>query len=471
VSWWGYRRVARRAIASARAEAAVPARELDLLADVTGRILANYALPDVLGAVAQGAGDLLGAAVGHITLVTDDGRGLRLAAATGPLKGRAGEVLPREGSMPGWVVAHGEPLLVEDLSADPRSYVPMNRELGLRHGVMVPLRSGTRIVGALGCDNAAAGRTFGARDVALLERLAALAVLAIENAQLHQRNEEARETLARQNVELERAIRHKSAFLANMSHELRTPLNAIIGFGDLLYSGVAGALNDVQRDGLDTIVRNSRHLLGLINDLLDISKVEAGKLELRLEPTDLRELVAEVLRDTGSLVAQRRHRVLTELVGEGLVVTADALRVRQILFNLVSNAIKFTPEGGEISIRALRTTAPLPVPAQRAGDRAGLGARAALWVAVGDTGPGIRPEQMPLLFQEFSQLDASISRRHEGTGLGLALSKRFVELHGGTIGAESIFGHGSTFWFLLPVEGPIRRAPLAAPAATPILPA
>ena len=373
--------------------------------------------------------------------------------------------------MPGWVVEHGEPLLVADLSADPRSYVPMNRELGLRHGVMVPLRSGARIVGALGCDNAAAGRTFGARDVALLERLAALAVLAIENAQLHQRNEEARETLARQNVEMERAIRHKSAFLANMSHELRTPLNAIIGFGDLLLSGVAGALNDVQRDGLDTIVRNSRHLLGLINDLLDISKVEAGKVELHLEPTDLRELVAGVLRDTGSLVAQRRHRILTELVGEDLVVTADALRVRQILFNLVSNAVKFTPDGGEISIRALRTTAPLPLPAQRAGDRAGLGTRAALWVAVGDTGPGIRPEQMPLLFQEFSQLDASISRRHEGTGLGLALSKRFVELHGGTIGAESIFGHGSTFWFLLPVDGPVRRTPLAAPAAAPILPA
>ena len=444
---------------------------MDLLADVTGRILANHALPDVLDAVAQGAGDLLGTPIGHITLLTEDGRGLRLAAATGPLHGRAGEVLPRAGSMPGWVVEHGEPLVVADLSADTRSYVPVNRELGLEHGVMVPLRSGSRIVGALGCDNTAGGRAFGVRDVALLERLAALAVLAIENAQLHQRNEEARETLARQNVELERAVRHKSAFLANMSHELRTPLNSIIGFGDLLLSGVAGPLNDVQRDGLDTIVRNSRHLLGLINDLLDISKVEAGKLELRLEPTDLRELVAGVLRDTGSLVAQRGHHVTTELVGDTLVVTADALRVRQILFNLVSNAVKFTPDGGEISIRALRTTAPLPVPAQRVGDRGGLGAREALWVAVGDTGPGIRPEQMPLLFQEFSQLDASPSRRHEGTGLGLALSKRFVELHGGTIGAESIEGHGSTFWFLLPVDGPIRRAPLAAPSLAPILPA
>lgn len=449
----------------------MPARALDLLADVTRRILANHALPDVLDAVAQGAGDLLGAAVGHITLLTEDGRSVRLAAATGPLRARAGEVLPREGSMPGWVVAHGEPLIVADLSADTRSYVPVNRELGLEHGVMVPLRSGSRIVGALGCDNTAAGPRFGVRDVALLERLGALAMMAIENAQLHQRNDEAREVLARQNVELERAVRHKGAFLANISHELRTPLNAIIGFGDLLLSGVAGTLNEVQRDGLDTIVRNSRHLLGLINDLLDISKAEAGKLELRLEPTDLRELVAGVLRDTGSLLAQRRHHVATELSGESLVVTADALRVRQILFNLVSNAVKFTPEEGEISIRALRTTAPLPLPAQRAGDRDSLAARDALWVAVGDTGPGIRPEQMPLLFQEFSQLDASASRHHEGTGLGLALSRRFVELHGGTIGAESIFGHGSTFWFLLPVDGPIRRAHLATPADAPILPA
>jgi signal transduction histidine kinase len=130
--------------------------------------------------------------------------------------------------------------------------------------------------------------------------------------------------------------------------------------------------------------------------------------------------------------------------------------------------VKFTPEGGEISIRALRTTAPLPLPADRAGDQPGLVPRDAVWVAVGDTGPGIKPEDMGLLFQEFSQVDVSPSRRHEGTGLGLVLCRRFVELHGGTIGAESVYGHGSTFWFLLPVDGPIRRTPLVAAEPAPV---
>jgi signal transduction histidine kinase len=348
-------------------------------------------------------------------------------------------------------------------------YTGLNRELGLERGVMVPLRQGDRVVGALGCDNAQGGRRFGPRDVELLERLGEQAALAIESAQLLERAEKSRKTFAQQNLALEQAIRHKSAFLANMSHELRTPLNAIIGFSDLLSSGALGGLDSTQRDGVDTILRNSRHLLGLINDLLDLSKVDAGKLVLHLTSADLRDLVAGILRDTSSLVGQRSQRVLTELSGDTLIVKADEVRIRQVLFNLVSNAVKFTPEGGEISIRALRTTAPLPLPADRAGDQPGLVPRDAVWVAVGDTGPGIKPEDMGLLFQEFSQVDESPSRRHEGTGLGLALCRRFVELHGGTIGADSVHGHGSTFWFLLPVDGPIRRTPMVAAEPAPVL--
>ena len=450
-------------------ESAVQARERGLLRDFTRAILARHALADVLDAVAHGASELLGATIGHISLLTEDGGAVRLAAATGPLRARAGEKMPREGSMPGWVIEHGEPLVVDDLTADPRVYTGVNRELGLERGVMVPLRQGDRIVGALGCDNAQGGRRFGPRDVELLERLGEQAALAIESAQLLERAERALKALAQQNLALEQAVRHKGAFLANMSHELRTPLNAIIGFSDLLSSGALGGLDVTQRDGVDTILRNSRHLLGLINDLLDLSKVDAGKLVLHLTSADLRDLVAGILRDTASLVGQRSQRVLTELSGDSLVVKADEVRVRQVLFNLVSNAVKFTPEGGEISIRALRTTAPLPLPADRAGDQAGLAPRDAVWVAVGDTGPGIKPEDMGLLFQEFSQVDVSPSRRHEGTGLGLVLCRRFVELHGGTIGADSVYGHGSTFWFLLPVDGPIRRAPLVAVEPASIL--
>jgi len=424
----------------------------------------------VLASIAQGAAELLGAAVGHISLLSDDDAQIRLAAATGGLSGHTGEILPRDGSMAGWVVEHGEPMVVDDLGSDPRVHAGVNRELGLQSGVMVPLLAGGQPVGSLGCDNAKGGRTFGPRDVALLERLSALAVLVIEQAKLHSHTETARTTLAEQNAALGQAIRQKSAFLANMSHELRTPLNAIIGFGDLLGTGVLGALDEGKQDAVDTILRNSRHLLGLINDILDYSKVEAGKLELHLVATDVRALVDGVLRDTGSLTAKKQHRVTSEIGDGALIVKADEVRIRQILFNLISNAVKFTPDGGEISIRALHTTAPLPVPADRSGDQATTAPREAAWIAVGDTGPGIRPEDMARLFQEFSQVDASAARRYEGTGLGLALCRRFVELHGGQIGAESLYGHGSTFWFILPVDGPIRRAPLVNPIGVSILP-
>ena len=372
--------------------------------------------------------------------------------------------------MAGWVVEHRQPLTVDDLGADARVYAGVNRELGLQSGVMVPLLVAGQPVGSLGCDNAKGGRRFAPRDVVLLERLADLAVLVIEQAKLHALSETARGTLAEQNLALGLAIRQKSAFLANMSHELRTPLNAVIGFGDLLGTGALGPLDEGKQDAVDTILRNSRHLLGLINDILDYSKVEAGKLELHLVATDLRQLIDGVLRDIGSLTAQKRHRVTVEM-GEGsLVVKADEVRIRQILFNLISNAVKFTPDAGEISIRVLRTTAPLPVPADRTGDRDPITPREAVWVAIGDTGPGIKPEDIGRLFQEFSQVDASSSRRFEGTGLGLALCRRYVELHGGQIGAESLFGHGSTFWFILPVDGPIRRAPLVNPVGVSILP-
>jgi signal transduction histidine kinase len=473
VAWWLRHRAIGAFVAEIQAasgETEQRVRELDLLTEVTQRILAHNDPGEVLGALALGAAELLGAAIGHISLLTDDGTQLRLAAATGALGQRAGEILPREGSMAGWVVEHGQPLVVDDLRADPRAHAGINQELGLQSGVMVPLLGAGRPVGALGCDNARGARRFGPRDVALMQRLGALAVLVLEQAKLYAETEQARATLEEQNEALGDAIRHKSAFLANMSHELRTPLNAIVGFGDLLGSGAFGTLDATQQDAVDTILRNSRHLLGLINDILDLAKAEAGKLELHLTPTDLREVIDGVLRDTGSLVGQKGHRVTVEAGPESLVVKADGVRIRQILFNLISNAVKFTPDGGEISVRALRTNAPLPVPADRTGDRNPMSSREAVWIAVGDTGPGIKPDDMDRLFQEFSQVDGSAARRFEGTGLGLALCRRFVELHGGQIGAESLYGHGSTFWFILPVHGPIRRISQVNPVGVAILP-
>jgi len=176
-----------------------------------------------------------------------------------------------------------------------------------------------------------------------------------------------------------------------------------------------------------------------------------------LRPTDLRTAVLGSVTDTAVLRTAKRQTCDVHLAEGPLVALADPQRVRQVLYNLLSNASKFTGEGGRITLSALRTRAPLPVPAERARDRRGLVNREVIWVAVSDDGVGIRPEDLPRLFEEFSQVDGSASRRAQGTGLGLALCRRFVELMGGTIGCESIHRKGSTFWFFLPVEGPLRR--------------
>src|SRR5947208_1738927 len=245
--------------------------------------------------------------------------------------------------------------------------------------------------------------------------------------------------LSRLNAELDQAGKLKDQFLANVSHELRTPLNSVIGFSDLLLTGeVEGApLSGTQRDYLETISRNGRHLLELINELLDLSKIAAGRMDLRLEPVPLDALLREAADSVHAQLEARRHRLALEPADQPVSVTADRGRVLQILLNLLSNAIKFTPEGGQVTL----------------GARLEGGGRH-VRVAVSDTGIGIAPEDQAKLFQEFVQLDAAPSRRYEGTGLGLALSKRLVELHGGAIGVESALGKGSTFWFTLPRADP-----------------
>lgn len=172
---------------------------------------------------------------------------------------------------------------------------------------------------------------------------------------------------------------------------------------------------------------------------------------------DVREAIRGAVADTASLRASKRQQTEIEIGTDPLIVAADEQRIRQILFNLLSNAAKFTGEEGRITLSAVQARVPLPAPADRAGDTPQFQMRDAVWVAVRDTGIGIRQEDMAKLFQAFSQVDSSTSREQPGTGLGLALCKQFVELHGGTIGVESIFGEGSTFWFILPVEGPVRR--------------
>ncbi|MBI2193845.1 MAG: response regulator [Planctomycetes bacterium] len=278
-----------------------------------------------------------------------------------------------------------------------------------------------------------------------------------ENLQgeVHER-ERAQEELRAAKLAAEDANRMKSAFLASMSHELRTPLNAIIGYSEMLQEeaqdiGQKSFVPDLQR-----ILTAARHLLSLINDVLDLSKIEAGKMDLLIEPFDGRAMVQEVVTTVGPLVAKKANVLKVELADDVGSLRTDLTRVRQVLFNLVSNACKFT-ERGTITIRVLR---------ERVGGRDWLDLR------VSDTGIGISPEQQGKLFQVFSQADASTTRKYGGTGLGLAISRKFCQMMGGDISVESEAGKGSTFIVRIPAEvqpatpGP----PVKSDAARPPLP-
>jgi two-component system, NtrC family, sensor kinase len=232
--------------------------------------------------------------------------------------------------------------------------------------------------------------------------------------------------------ELEAASRHKSEFLANMSHELRTPLNAIIGFSQVLRERMFGDVNEKQAEYLDDILSSANHLLSLINDVLDLSKVEAGQLELDVAPFSLREALERGVVMVRERALKDGVQVRVTPSPEVDVVAGDERRIRQVIFNLLSNAVKFTPAGGAVDVRA----------AQVNGEVA---------VSVADTGPGIAAADLERIFEEFQQTDAGVEHR-EGTGLGLALSKRLVEMHGGRIWVDSELGTGSTFVFTLPAR-------------------
>ena len=303
-------------------------------------------------------------------------------------------------------------------------------------------------IGVVVFHQAGVARYWRQEEIGLVQEVASELVFAVSNARLYRSTEETSRELSVKIGELERANRMKAQFLANMSHELRTPLNSVIGFSEMLLIGALGQFSEQQRDALETVARNGRHLLGLVNDILDLSKVDAGRMDLHLMQTDVRSLIGDVITGMESLIQAKGHKVTVELGDAPLLLTADEMRVRQVLFNLLSNAVKFTPTNGRVTVHAGQRRTTLPVAGGRRIERE------AVWISVTDSGIGITKEDLPRLFTEFSQVDASFSRRFEGTGLGLALSKRFVEMHGGVIGVESTPGRGSTFWIELPLDGP-----------------
>ena len=427
-------------------------RNLEELHRLSIAIQEAASLEERLGHILRGAHEIL--ALDWINIfLPDEGRtALRCVARVGggdePLEavtvplGPAGGGLARAFLEKTDVCWNGEGPVPEGL----RLHSPYAHLKPLRARIFanIPLVARGEAIGVIAAGNPETRRPIQEETRSFLRIFAAHAAIAIENARLYKSLKEHSATLEQRieerTKELAEASRQKSRFLASMSHELRTPLNAILGFSEVLLDRFVGDLTPKQVEYLESIHTSGKHLLGLINDLLDLSKIEAGKMVLHPEPCYLPQTLEDALTLVRSEATRKRLTLGLEVAAEVGLVEADPAKLKQILYNLLSNAIKFTPEGGRVTVRG-----------QRVGSL--------VEVAVADTGIGIRPADQQRIFGEFEQVDSAYARQVQGTGLGLPLTRRLVELHGGTLTLESAEGKGSTFTFTLPL-----RIPLPAPA-------
>jgi signal transduction histidine kinase len=393
----------------------------------------------VFQSIAERAASICDATNARIFLIESDK--LRCVCEIGGLRGgaTAGALLPLDRGWPtGRAVIDATVMHVEDVKTLPPNEYPIAREFQEKFGhrtiLAVPLVRDKRALGAILLRRMDV-RPFGDKQIALLKTFADQAVIAIENVRLF--NE-----IQQKSHQLEIANQHKSEFLANMSHELRTPLNAVIGFSEVLEQGMAGELNDKQGEYIKYIHTSGSHLLSLINDILDLSKVEAGRMELELASFNVPLAIDNAL----TLIRERasNHGVMLECAIDAAIadIHADERKFKQVMLNLLSNAVKFTPDGGKITVAAR------PV-------------NDTVEVSVTDTGIGIAPEDCEAVFEEFRQVGSNADAKAQGTGLGLALTKKFIELHGGRIWLTSALGQGSTFSFTLPIGQPaVQAAPV-----------
>jgi signal transduction histidine kinase len=380
----------------------------------------------VFEAIARHAAALTAATFSYVT--TFDGEWIHLRATHGVGSEEHFAfypVRPGSGAVSARVIRDRAAVQIEDVLADPDyAHKEAARATGFRSAAGVPMMREGKVVGAIAVTRPHPGAVPD-KLMRLLRIFADQAAIAIENVRLFTE-------LEVKGRELEAASRHKSEFLANMSHELRTPLNAIIGFSEVLQERMFGEVNDKQAEYLADILESGKHLLTLINDILDLSKIEAGRMELQAGDFDLRAAIDNALLLVRER-AQRRGIALECDVDARLhAIRADERKVKQVLLNLLSNALKFTPEGGRVRVDAA------------------LG-EAAAEISVSDTGVGIAPQDLAAVFEEFRQVGTA-AKNVEGTGLGLAISRKFVELHGGTIAVKSVVGEGSTFTFTLPLH-------------------
>ncbi len=330
-------------------------------------------------------------------------------------------------SVVGKVAQNGQAVIVNDVQADPtHKFNPLLPET--RAEAAIPLRIGNRIIGAIDIQAKTVG-AFTEDEVNVMQTLADQIAVAIDNARSF--------VLSQQAVmEMREIDRLKSQFLANMSHELRTPLNSIIGFSRVILKGIDGPVTELQQQDLTAIYNSGQHLLGLINDILDLSKIEAGKMELAFDEVNISDIATSVLSTMSGLVKDRPIQLKRTIEPNLPTVRADAIRIRQVMINLLSNAAKFTEEG-DIMVDV--------------GLKRGTTGRNEIQVSVTDTGPGISKQDQEKLFQAFSQVDDSPTRKTGGTGLGLSICQQLINMHGGRIWVDSDVGKGSTFHFTLPL--------------------
>jgi signal transduction histidine kinase len=402
--------------------------ELRALGEVSQAVNSTLDLETVLSTIVAKAVQLSGTEAGAIYGYDEQAREFRLRATYGMDQGLIDALTQRHIGLDdpnvAPVFARREPVQVADLREEAASDLnEITLRAGFRARMVAPLLRGENIVGLLVVRRRTPGE-FAKNTVDLITTFAAQSALAIQNARLFHEIEDKSRQLAE-------ASQHKSQFLANMSHELRTPLNAILGYTELMADGAYGEPSEKMLGILTRLEANGRHLLGLINDVLDLSKIEAGQLELELSDYSVQDIAQTVRSTLEPLAADKKLGFKVQVAPQLPSGRGDGRRLTQVLINLVGNAIKFT-DAGEVAIKVEANNG-------------------SFYVSVRDTGPGISAADQAKLFQEFQQADNAITRKKGGTGLGLSISKRIIEMHGGKIWVESQPGQGSTFAFTLPV--------------------
>ncbi|MGZ5866371.1 MAG: GAF domain-containing protein [Xanthobacteraceae bacterium] len=402
--------------------------ELRALGEVSQAVNSTLDLKTVLDTIVAKATQLSGTEAGAIYVIDDGQHEFKLRATVGMSDELIAAISERQVGLSEAVassVARRQPEQISDLRDAPKS--PINDVIlnaGYRARLLMPLMHSNTVVGALVVRRKAPGE-FPQSTIDLLNTFATQSVLAIQNARLFTE-------IGEKSQQLALASQHKSQFLANMSHELRTPLNAILGYTELILDGIYGDIPEKASTTLTRVQTNGKHLLGLINDVLDLSKIEAGQLNLTLVDYAIKDVVHNVYGVVESLTNTKHLGLRVEIAPNLPAAHGDERRLTQVLLNLVGNAIKFTDKG-EVVIRA-------------------SAANGSYTIAVRDTGPGIAESDQAKIFEEFQQADSSTTKEKGGTGLGLAISKRIVEMHGGRLWVESTLGEGSVFSFTLPTR-------------------